>query len=115
MFRRSGYRFADKNMRQMKEFRAYSDSVGTEYALKVAGATGLFAVVLPSLADPIGIAGEAGLEQLDLVRRDGPQVAQRRRVDRALGVLLHLQAVEKHLGHAVDRDDAAMSAQQAVL
>src|SRR5689334_4516626 len=112
---RSGYPLADKKMREVKGFRAYSDSVGTEYALKVAGAARLFAVVLPRLADPIGVAGEAGLEQLDLLRRDGPQVAQRRRVDRALGVLLHLQAVEKHLGHAVDRDDAAMSAQQAVL
>jgi hypothetical protein len=33
MFRRSGHRFADKNTRQIKEIRAYSDSAGTEYAL----------------------------------------------------------------------------------
>src|SRR6202035_2119365 len=40
MFRRSAYRFADKNMRQSKEIRAYSDSVGTEYALKAAHYSG---------------------------------------------------------------------------
>jgi hypothetical protein len=33
MFRRSGYRFADKNMRQIKKVRAYFDSVGTKCAL----------------------------------------------------------------------------------
>jgi hypothetical protein len=33
MFRRSGYRFADKNMRQSRISRACSDSEGTEQAL----------------------------------------------------------------------------------
>src|ERR1700726_2522303 len=33
MFRRSGYRFADKNMRQSRISRACSDSEGTEHAL----------------------------------------------------------------------------------
>jgi hypothetical protein len=32
MFRRSGRRFADKNMRQTKEAEANSDSKGTEFA-----------------------------------------------------------------------------------
>jgi hypothetical protein len=33
MFRRSGHRFADKNMRQTINARACSDSKGTEHAL----------------------------------------------------------------------------------
>jgi hypothetical protein len=31
MFRRSGHRSADRNMRQMKASGTYSDSAGTEY------------------------------------------------------------------------------------
>src|SRR6202011_6338517 len=34
MFRRSGYRFADKNMRQSRISRACSDSERTEHALE---------------------------------------------------------------------------------
>ncbi len=37
MFRRNGYWFADKNLRQIKDVRAYSDAVGTEYALAAIG------------------------------------------------------------------------------
>src|SRR5207237_138404 len=36
MFRRSGYRFADKNMRQSITARAWPDSEGTGYALAAA-------------------------------------------------------------------------------
>src|SRR3954470_24485162 len=78
------------------------------------GLSCLGAIMLPSLGDAIIVAREAHLEQFNLLGRDRQKLAQRRCVHGAARVLLHLEAVEKHLRHAVDRDHAAMGAQQAI-
>src|SRR5258707_9328791 len=96
--------------RKPKSIRADPDSD----ALEQAGLSRLFAVVFPGLCDPVLVSREADLEQLDLLRRDRLEWSEARRLDRAARILLHFEAVEKHLLDAVDGDHAAVAAQQTI-
>src|SRR5262249_49694927 len=78
-----------------------------------AGKSRLLLIMLPGLGDAIGIAREAHLEQLHLLRCDRQELAKRRRVHGAARILLHFKAVEEHFRDAARRDHAAMAAQQA--
>jgi hypothetical protein len=70
MFRRSGRRFADKNMRQTKKARAHSDSTGTECALETLRGRFVTRMVAAACAAGRGLADAAG------PRRAGVDVAQ---------------------------------------
>src|ERR1043166_10027465 len=64
MFRRSGYRFADKNMRQSRISRACSDSEGTEYAL-----VSLDSEVRAGACGNLGRTSESGHRRLPMGRQ----------------------------------------------
>src|SRR3954471_13981434 len=82
-------------------------------SLQIACQSRLLLIMLPGLGDAISIAREAHLEQLNLLRRDRKKFAEGRRMHGAARVLLHFEAVEKHLGNAACGHNAAMAAQQA--
>src|SRR5208282_622109 len=82
--------------------------------LQIAGQARLVLVVLPGLADAIGVLVEARPQDFDFFRRDRLERAERRGIDDAAHVLFHFQAVEKGFRNRMAGDDIAVPAQQTV-